>query len=285
VVKYFPMTTITPTSTIITAILTPQKLQPTPYTAGSLAEAARHEPPGVYTVARTYHRTMALCLDAHWDRLEESARLLEIPLRLDRQSARDALRQLILESGYPESRFRITAPADAPDHLYFAIEPFKDVPAEVRANGARVQSVNGQRSTPKAKNTAWMETRAHLSLPEGVYEGLLIRPDGAILEGMSSNFYAIRDGALYTAQGAVLPGISRRIVLEVAPEVLPVHLEPVRLADVPRLQEAFLTSAGRGVVPIVEIDGQRVNGGRPGPFTRAIERRYNAWTEAHLEEI
>ncbi len=276
---------ITQPLTITAAILSLEGLQPAPYQASSLAEAARYEPTGVYTVARTYHRTMALCLDAHWDRLEESARLLGIPLRLDRRSARDALRRLILESGYPESRFRITAPADAPDHLYFAIEPFKDVPVEVRANGARVQSVNGQRSIPRAKNTAWMETRAHLSLPEGIYEGLLIGPDGTILEGMSSNFYAIRDGALYTAQGTVLPGISRRIALEVAPEVLPVYLEPVRLADVPRLQEAFLTSAGRGVVPIVEIDGQQVNGGRPGPFTRAIERRYNAWTEAHLEEI
>lgn len=276
---------ITQPLTITAAILSSEGLQPAPYQAASLAEAARYEPNGVYTVARTYHRTMALCLDAHWDRLEESARLLGIPLRLDRQSARDALRQLILEAGYPESRFRITVPADAPDHLYFAIEPFKDVPPEVRANGARVQSVNGQRSTPRAKNTAWMEARAHLSLPAGIYEGLLIGPDGAILEGMSSNFYAVLNGALYTAQGAVLPGISRRVTLEVAPEVLPVRLEPVRLADVPRLQEAFLTSAGRGVVPIVEIDGQQVNGGRPGPFTRAIEQRYNAWVEAHLEKI
>ena len=117
------------------------------------------------------------------------------------------------------------------------------------------------------------------------YEGLLTDPEGRLLEGLSSNFYAIRDGALYTAPNGILEGISRRIVMTVAPDVLPVHEEPVALADLPALQEAFLTSSSRGIVPIVAINGERIGDGHPGPMTRALTRRYDAWAQAHLERL
>ena len=252
-----------------------------------MQDASRHEPSGVYTVARTFHRTSALELDAHLDRLEESAHLLGIPLKLDRAALRRTLRQLIDETGYPESRFRITIPAARPDHIYFAIEPLHEVPPELRKHGVRVQTFPGHRRNPRAKNTDWMKERALLQqqMTDGTYEGLLVSPDGFILEGLGSNFYGILGSELHTASNGVLRGISRRIVLEVAPQVLPVCTEPVALDAVPQLQEAFLTSSSRGVVPIVMIDDHRVGDGRPGPLTREIEARYNAWAEAHLEPI
>ncbi|NLF75879.1 MAG: hypothetical protein GX573_09275, partial [Chloroflexi bacterium] len=69
---------------IPTVILTPNGLEPAPYSVQSLPEAVPYEPSGVYTVARTFHGDRALLFDAHLDRLEESARLVNIPLRLDR---------------------------------------------------------------------------------------------------------------------------------------------------------------------------------------------------------
>ena len=47
-------------------ILTPAGLTAAPYTADSLADAARHEPhDGVYTITNTYRRDHVLKLDAH----------------------------------------------------------------------------------------------------------------------------------------------------------------------------------------------------------------------------
>ncbi len=277
----------TPTTSIITAILTPEGLRPTAYRVRSLKEAARYEPQGVYTVTRTFQRTSALSLTAHLDRLEESARLKGQPLQLDRAALRKALRQLLDEAGYAEARFRITVPTAQPDTIYFAIEPLNGILPELRAHGVRVQSFPVQRPNPRAKDTNWMITRAELQaqMGDGIHEGLLTSPDGMILEGLASNFYGILDGELRTAADGILHGISRCIVLEVAPEILPVREEPVALADVPRLSEAFMTSSSRGVVPIVEIDGQPVNGGQPGPLTRALAARYDQWTETHLEPI
>ncbi len=279
------MTTQTPT--ITTAVLRPDGLQPTAYLAASLADAVQYEPHGVYTVSRTYHRTATLELGAHLDRLEESAHLKDIPLQLDRPALRAALRQLIEASGYPEARFRLTVPAEQPDLVYIAVEPLNGVPSEVRRRGVRVQTFPVRRTNPRSKDTKWMISRAELQAQMGddIYEGLLTGPVGELLEGLGSNFYAVKDGELRTAGSGVLYGISRRIVLAVAPEALPVREEPVTLADIPQLSEAFLTSSSRGIVPIVMIDGQPVNGGVPGPITHELAARYETWEDAHLETL
>ncbi|PJF34267.1 MAG: hypothetical protein CUN49_16530, partial [Candidatus Thermofonsia Clade 1 bacterium] len=88
----------------------PEGLREAPYRADSLAEAVPYEPEGVYTITRTFNRDHVLMLDEHLDRLEESARLEDIPIQLDRAALRTALRTLIDQSGYAESRFRITVP-------------------------------------------------------------------------------------------------------------------------------------------------------------------------------
>jgi branched-subunit amino acid aminotransferase/4-amino-4-deoxychorismate lyase len=95
----------------------------------------------------------------------------------------------------------------------------------------------------------------------------------------------VLDGVLRTEKDRVLQGITRKAILTLAPEVLPVELRAVHRDDVPRLSEAMLTSAGRGVVPITRIDGLPVGDGRVGPVVSELRRRYDAWTEAHSEPI
>lgn len=274
-------------TSILTLILTPDGLTPTPYRARTLADAVGHEPGGVYTVARTFHGNRALLLDAHLDRLEESARLSGIPLVLDRDRLRAGLREALEMAGYPETKFRITVPRDNPSHIYLALEPFQPVPEHIQREGARVVTLPLVRANPVVKTTEWMTVRkpSYEALPPGVYEGILISEKGHLLEGMSSNFYAVVDGVLMTAGEGVLAGITRRAVLEIARELLPVRLEAPHRRDIPCFAEAFLTSSGRGVVPITYIDGQPVASGQVGPITKTLCARYDEWTEAHSEPI
>jgi branched-subunit amino acid aminotransferase/4-amino-4-deoxychorismate lyase len=108
---------------------------------------------------------------------------------------------------------------------------------------------------------------------------------GAILEGVSSSFFAVLDGQLRTAHSKVLEGISRGALLEMAPSVLPVTLLPIRVADVPRVSEAMLTSASRGVVPIVQIGDVVIGKGKPGPLAGALRAAYDARVEQELEPL
>jgi branched-chain amino acid aminotransferase len=266
-------------------VLTPHGVQPVPYVASSFADAASKDPLGVYTIGRTYQRDQVLLFDDHLDRLEGSARLEGIPARLDRPALRRALRALVEQAGYPDSRYKITIPKDAPDQVILAVERYKPVPPEVISQGAHVVTLHVTRHNPAAKTSAWMRERQSsvASFPPGIYEGILVTDEGVLLEGTSSNFYAVVAGCLRTAFEGVLEGISRRTLLKVAPDILPIDPRPVRVGDA--LDEAFLTSAGRGVVPIVEIDGAQIGDGTPGSFTMRLREAYDAWAAAHLEPL
>jgi branched-chain amino acid aminotransferase len=270
-------------------VVTPDGLQPVDYSADSLADAAKHEPQdGVYTISNTFNTFQVLKIDAHLDRLENSARRQNIPLKLDRPRLRAALRQVIKEANYSDARFRITVPADAPDHFILSVEPFKPLPPEVYTNGVRCVTVPGAaRHDPGAKTTNWMHDRQRIeaSLPSHIFMGLLLDQNGNILEGLSSNFYASLNGVLRTAGHGVLPGVAQQLVFEVAPAIIPVRKEAVNVAEIRALDEAFITSASRGIVPVVEIDAIQIGDGAPGAQTCALREAYSARLIELLEEL
>lgn len=272
---------------IMTCILTPEEVLPTPYQAVSLHDAVAHEPQGVYTVARTFFKDRALLFDAHLDRLEESAHLVSIPLTLDRSRLRATLRDLLHQANYPDAKFRITIPRVQPDHIYLALEPYVPVPDAIMQGGAHVITVPLVRENPDAKTTTWMMMRreAQENLPPGVYEGVMVRADGIVLEGLSSNIFGVLNGVLRTAGEQVLAGITRRAVYEFAPSVLPVDPTPLHMRDLAQLSEAMLTSSGRGIVPITQIDGVPVGTGQTGPIVRELQTLYTQWTATHSEPI
>jgi branched-chain amino acid aminotransferase len=129
---------------------------------------------------------------------------------------------MIAESGYGDVRFRVTVPKAQPGCLILSIESFHPPAPEVYTAGVRCATVSdAARHNPAAKTTDWMQDRAAVekALPPGIYTGLLLSRTGDILEGLSSNFYAILHGELRTAGKDVLPGIAQQVVFEVAPEM------------------------------------------------------------------
>lgn len=268
-------------------ILTPDGLQPVSYTADSLADAVQYEPhDGVYTLANTFEGGKVLKLDAHLDRLEDSARRVDIPLKLDRPTLRKALGVMIQQSGYKDVRYRITVPHDSSNHIILSIEPFSGHPSEIYQNGVRAITLpNVARSNPVAKTTGWMHNRDSVAMPAGIFTGLLLDDQGSILEGTSSNFYAILNGELRTAAEGVLPGIAQQIIFEIAPDILPVKRAAVNVSDISQLSEAFISGSSRGIVPVIEIDGITLGNGKPGAITQKLREAYAAWLKAHLETL
>lgn len=266
--------------------LTPDGLHTVDYQADSLADAARYEPDGIYTVTNTYNTVQTLRLDAHLDRMEDSAQRENITLKLDRPRLRAALRQMILDAGFGDVRFRITVPRTQPDHFILTLEPYKPPAPELISSGVRCITARGlARRNPSAKTNDWTMQRSSFELPVGIYEGLLVDEAGHILEGLSSNFYAVLNGELRTAGEGVLAGIVQQIVFTVAPEIIPLRRDAIHMDDLPNIEEAFMTSSSRGVIPIIEIDGHPVGDGLPGPHTTAIRSAYVQWVGAHLEDL
>ncbi len=129
------------------------------------------------------------------------------------------------------------------------------------------------RRLPEAKLTRFIErsaeARARLS-PE-INEALMIDPQEALTEGLSSNFFALLDGEVRTAAQGVLKGVTRG--------------EPARAQDLPRMEEAFLTSSSRGILPLRRIDGVEIGRESPGKVTRALMRAFSELISRLIEPI
>jgi len=113
---------------------------------------------------------------------------------------------------------------------------------------------------PKAKSTSRQAAvlargRAERS---GAAEGLYVSGHGRVLEGTSSNVFAVCGGRLLTPPAEdCLPGVTRGRLLELAREDgLQVVEAPLDLAVLTSADEAFLTNAVQGLRAIEMIDGQ-----------------------------
>lgn len=270
-------------------ILSPDGLEEVDYSAESLADAAQYEPEdGIYTVANTFNTYDTLKLQAHFDRMEDSAQRQGIPLELDRQKVRDALRQMIDESGFGDVRFRVTVPGKNSERFILTVEPFTPPSQELIDNGVRcITAPDSARKDAAAKTTDWMHARKALSdaMPESIYDTFLLDSQGNILEGLGSNFYAIQNGILHTAGEGVLKGISQQIVFEVAEGIIKIDLTPPHVSNIDKFSEAFLTSSSRGIIPVVEIDGIAIGKGTVGEKTKALRAVYQQWMSEHLEAL
>lgn len=254
------------------------------FTDPSLGEASARLPAGAYTSLRTYGGARVLRLGQHVSRLEASLALQGRPASLPEAEVRRALATALRSCGHAESRVRITF---APPRLFVSVEPFTPLPASLYAEGVRCATLPLKRSNPHAKDTRFIATagEAYAGLPAGVHEGLLVTEAGEILEGLSSNFFGLIGGVLHTEGERVLPGVTRSQVLELARGLVDVSFSPVGMGELPSLQEAFLTSASRGVLPVVRVDGATVGAGTPGPVTRELMRGFETLTEQEAESL
>lgn len=235
-----------------------------------ITAASRALPHGSYTTFRTYEGRRVLRLEQHAERLSRS---LPGAPALDATRLRAALTAALRIARLPESRLRLTY---SPPRLFVSIEPFTPLAPSLYEHGVACATLRLQRRNPHAKDTHFVETASSsfATLPAGVSEGLMVAEDGTLLEGLSSNFFAVLDGELRSEEQRVLHGVTRSIVLEIARGIVPVRLEPVGRADLSRLSEAFLTSVSREILPVVRIDAAALGDGRPGPVTRQLMLRF-----------
>lgn len=233
---------------------------------------------GVYTTLRTYDRSRLVGLSAHLQRLIDSHALVRRERPLDPAAIRSALRAVIAREGLPAARLRITTPFDS-NVIYISIEPFEAYPPECYTYGVACGTVRLARQTPRAKLTQFIApSRARkIESDPRLHEILLVDAEGRILEGITSNFFAVLNGALRTAGQGVLEGVTRGIVLSLAIGLAPLHDTPIDLADLPHLSEAFITSSSREVMPVVRIDRVVIGDGRPGPITQDLMARYRGY--------
>jgi branched-subunit amino acid aminotransferase/4-amino-4-deoxychorismate lyase len=244
---------------------------------------------GVYTTLRTYQHGKALHLQDHFDRLEQSVKLQGREIILPRGFVREAMREILKQ--YPETdiRMRIHCSLLADRfHLYFMAEPFVPYSEETYLNGVSAMTLEMQRENPASKATNFIDLTREIrkSKPTGINEYLMIGKEKRLLEGMSSNIFIIKDRTIWTASEGILPGITRQMALTTISGLdLMVLYNGFPVEMIREIDELFITSASRGVMPVTKINDLPVGTGKPGPITRQIRSEFERLLYLELESV
>lgn len=114
------------------------------------------------------------------------------------------------------------------------------------------------------------------ALEEGAAECFFVR-NGTLTEASHSNIMAIRNGTLYTHpdSGYVLPGITKKVVFGLSSELhIAVREEAIQASAMHEFDEFFITGTGNEITPVIRINDQMIRDGRPGAYTRMLQRAF-----------
>ena len=247
-------------------------------------------PPGLYTTFRTYAgRTKVVGLHSHLERLYLPAKAQGIVPTVRRSDDfRQVLFELLSRFDAPEARVRLILDSSVePGAMYVLLQALRTLPDDVYQNGVHLEISRSSREKPSLKRTTFInETTLERKRIGGEIFELLLTDKGRILEGMTSNFFYVRDGVLCTAGRGVLIGVTRQTVITLAKrEGMKFCIRALRVNELPSISEAFITSSSRGIVPVVGIDARQVGDGGVGPVTRQLMQLYNEEVLALAEEI
>jgi branched-subunit amino acid aminotransferase/4-amino-4-deoxychorismate lyase len=241
-------------------------------------------PEGIYEALRTFEHNRFVGLKAHLDRAQRSMQHFGMTAPLGSQDLRSALHAIATGFAGSDAKIRIDFLSSAATTLgtdcrVIALASELQLPGpEIYAGGVSCELVGQlRRARPQIKESRWVVARRPSEGGTSAnFESVLVNPEGQLLEGVMSNFFAVRGGKVLTApESGVLPGVTRGIVLELVRKLsLPCGEQPIQRGDIPSLQEAFFSTSVRSIVPVVKLDGTTLGSGVPGPVTLQLMEAY-----------
>jgi branched-chain amino acid aminotransferase len=228
---------------------------------------------GVFEVMRLYGGR-PFAYEDHLARMQRSAANLRLPL--DVAAVRADVEALLERAGATDGLVRVLATRGG--HRVALIEPLPALPAVLRmgvVTYAPSRVLDGIKSLSYGANML----AGRLARERGFDEALLVTPHGRVLEGPTSSFFWVRDGAIHTPplDEHILDSITRARVMR----AIEVREAPCTMDDVRAAEEAFLASTVREVHPVGAVDDVELPA-TPGPVTQEAARRTQALIEAEL---
>ncbi|MBT3390950.1 MAG: aminotransferase IV [Chloroflexi bacterium] len=233
---------------------------------------------GVFDYARTL-RGELFHFNDHLARFRQSAAELGLVPPASDDEISDIARQLIAESRFANPAIRLILTggyADDPHPLenpnfIVSTEELPTYPPETYIHGKNLITVAYQRELPQVKSLNYMNSIRLLPLlrQKGAFDMLFYGVHG-ITECPRSNFFLFHGDTLVTAQAHILHGITRKIVLKLAPQKYSVEEREIALEELFTADEAFVTSTSKRVLPIVEVDGAPIGNGKVGKRTKTL---------------
>lgn len=245
---------------------------------------------GVFEGIRAYDGVV-FRLKQHLDRLYESAKTISLEIPLSHEELTDATLRTIAANNKRDAYIRLVVSRGAGDlgidpgncracTVVIIVDAIKLYPEEMYQKGIPLITASVRR-TPldcldsRVKSLNYLNNiMAKLQAKQvGVLEAVMLNMQGTVAECTADNLFIVKNGVVKTpdpTQGA-LCGVTRGTILELAKrEGLDTMETVIALHDVYNADECFLTGTGAEVVPVIALDGRKINDGKPGPITAKL---------------
>ena len=244
----------------------------------------------IFSACRTLNQGKVFRLEDHIERLFRSAEELAMKLPHNREGLRGLINNvvkknrhhgdLLLEIMYSGGKAAPSGVApEGPAHVYVIVFPFTPPPDEWYIKGISLASFPYERQWANVKLLNYVGgVLAHQTVVKeyDANEALFVATSDrqTILEGTTFSLFAV-DGndkvITPPINGTILDGITRKVVMEIAPKHgIPVEETTIKLADLPKINEVFITSSTRNIVPVIRIDQTVIGQGIPGRMVKRL---------------
>ena len=113
----------------------------------------------------------------------------------------------------------------------------------------------------------------------GAVESLYLDGEDNVLEGTTSNIFAILDTRVVTPAEDILPGITRDVVLEICKSDFAIELRSITRQELLGADEVFLASSNKEIMPVRQVDDQLIGNGEPGAVTKQVMNLFKTYTD------
>lgn len=244
---------------------------------------------GIFDFLRTYKRR-PFYLKEHIDRLECSAKLIGLCLPHTKEEIFNIVTETLAKNvNLEEANIRILltggmtedsiTPLNKP-RLIVMVTPATIFSEQIYKNGVAIITTHDERYIPGSKSINYIPgiialNRAH---QQDAIESVYIDRLGRVLEGTTSNYFAFIGNKLVTPGIAILPGITRQVVLKLAEKEFDVEIRDIYKEEIRLMDEIFITSSNKEVMPVVRADDVILGNGKPGEQTCRIMKMFKQYT-------
>lgn len=225
---------------------------------------------GIFETLRTFGDKEVLHQKQHVKRLLTSAKKIELKIRYDEKTIQRMIERVAKKSPHKNQIIKIIA---IPDELFITSAPLK-IDKKIY-EGVSCKSVSCVRNMPEVKSVSYLASflSNKRAKEAGYFAAILIGKKGEVYECDYSNIFWFEEDTLCTRKDKILPGIVRAEIIKKSP--FKVKYKTVKIDELKKKKEIFLTNSLKGIVPITRIDKKTIGDGTPGKNTKTLIERFS----------
>ncbi len=256
----------------------------------------------IYDVVPVYHGRL-VDEQAHLDRLQFSLSELGIEFFMTIPTLKLLIRDLFKRNRISNGHvyIQISRGVQARSHaipipqpkagLYMATQTIDFDNNPKSKQGIKVMTAaDGRWARPDIKSVGLLPNVLAKSeaIKQGYDDVIFVDDNGKLREGSSNNFYAIKGNQIYQypTDGSILAGITRLGILSLLPQSgLKIINDGFPSSQLDDIDEAFITSSGIFIMPIVQINQTIIGNGTVGKHTKNLQASYHSYAMGFAQEI